>query len=165
MIPALRIEGLDPDDYDPVGIALSVSEKVDGRWEAQTIRPRDAKWWYLMPDDPVKRFVEHAQIAEQAVRRAEMAPMEDRRDRAASAAFAAGARIEHIAKRVHGETYRVSDWIKDVKDGRLPPRPRKPHIPKAMGPAGSSVHLSPALLNLTTARPSFIRNGETYPTR
>ncbi len=129
VIPALRDDGLDPDDYDPVGIALSVSEKVDGKWVAQTIRLRDAKWWHLLPEDPVKRLVEHARIADQAVRRAkaggdmdEIAAMATRRSHASSAAFAAGASIETIAKRMHRETYRVSDWIKSVNDGRLPPR-------------------------------------------
>ncbi|MEJ6549824.1 hypothetical protein PQI66_09740 [Corynebacterium sp. USCH3] len=129
VIPALRDEGLDPSDYDPVGIALSVSEKVDGQWVAQTIRLRDAKWWHLLPEDPVKRLVEHARIADQAVRRAkaagdteEMHAMEDRRNRAASAAFAAGASIEVIAKRIHRESYRVADWIKAANDGRLPDR-------------------------------------------
>ncbi|WP_420097893.1 hypothetical protein [Brevibacterium sediminis] len=129
VIPALRDEGLDPSDYDPVGIALSVSEKIDGKWVAQTVRLRDAKWWHLLPEDPVKRLVEHARLADQAVRRAkaaddtvEMHAMEDRRNRAASTSFAAGASTETIAKRMHRETYRVSDWIKSVNDGRLPPR-------------------------------------------
>ncbi|MEJ6548527.1 hypothetical protein PQI66_03090 [Corynebacterium sp. USCH3] len=66
VIPSLRDEGLDPEDYNPVGIALSVSEKIDGKWVAQTIRLRDAKWWHLLPEDPVKRLVEHARIDDEA---------------------------------------------------------------------------------------------------
>lgn len=131
VIPALIDEGLNPEDYNPVGIALSVSEKINGRWVAQTILLRDAKWSHLLPEDPVKRLVEYARIAEQAIARAEkygdadaaeMTDLEMRRGRAASAAFVAGAPVETIAKRMHRESYRVYDWIKDVNDGRLPPR-------------------------------------------
>ncbi|WP_420098572.1 hypothetical protein [Corynebacterium sp.] len=96
---------------------------------AQTIRLRDAKWWSLLPEDPVERLVEHARIADQAVRRTkaagdmvEMHAMEDRQNHAASTAFAAGASIETMARRIHREAYRVSDWIKAVNDGRLPTR-------------------------------------------
>lgn len=131
VIPALIDEGLDPEDYNPVGIALSVSENVNGKWIAQTILLRDAKWSHLLPEDPVKRLVEYARIAEQAIARAEkngdtdaaeMAELVEKRGRAASAAFVAGAPVETIAKRMHRESYRVYDWIKDVNDGKLPPR-------------------------------------------
>lgn len=131
VIPALIDEGLDPEDYNPVGIALSVSEKVNGKWIAQTILLPDAKWRHLLPEDPVKRLVEYARIAEQTIARAEkngdtdeaeMADLVEKRGRAASAAFVAGAPVETIAKRMHRESYRVYDWIKDVNDGRLPPR-------------------------------------------
>lgn len=131
VIPALRNEGLDPEDYDPVGIALSVSERLNGKWVAQTILLRDAKWWSLLPEDPVKRLVEHARIADETVRRAEndgdtaeVPVLEAKRGRAASVAYSAGASVEDISKRMHRESYRVYSWIKDVNDGRLPPRRR-----------------------------------------
>ncbi|MGP5931607.1 hypothetical protein [Corynebacterium glyciniphilum] len=129
--PALRNEGLAPEDYDPVGIALYVSEKLNGKWVAQTILLRDAKWWSLLPEDPVKRLVEHARIADEAVRRAEndgdtaeMPALEVKRGRAASDAYRAGASVEDIARRMHRESYRVYGWIKDVNDGQLPRRRR-----------------------------------------
>jgi hypothetical protein len=129
VIPSLRNEGLNPEDYDPVGIALSVSERLNGKWVAPTILLRDAKWWHLLPEDPVKRLVEHARIADEAVRRAEndedtaeMPALEVKRGRAASDAYRARASVEDISKRMHRESYRVYGWIKDVNDGRLPPR-------------------------------------------